>query len=177
MAWGPMEIDLTHILAEFTAASSAPVTQPPLPREDLEEVFQDFRDEVTRQSGADDASKHLALAMTYLEMGMEDDAIQSLKKAAHSPRCRFEAGTQLARLLKGSNEIPQAIEWMERAAEAPAPSREAGLALLYDLGATLETTGETARALGVFIELQADAGPYRDVQARIERLSRVQTGG
>lgn len=174
---GPMEIDLTDILAEFTAASSAPVEQPQPPREDLEEVFQDFRDEVTRQSGADDASQHLTLANTYLEMGMEDDAIQALKKAAHSPRCRFEAGAQLARILKGRNEIPQAIEWMERAAEAPAPSREAGLALLYDLGATLETIGETARALGVFMELQADAGQYRDVQDRVERLSRVQTGG
>jgi tetratricopeptide (TPR) repeat protein len=177
MTSGPMEIDLTKILAEFTAESSAPVSQPQPPREDLEEVFQDFRDEVTRQSGADDAAQHLALANTYLEMGMEDDAIQSLKKAAHSPRCRFEAGTHLARLFKGRNDIPQAIEWMERAAEAPAPSREAGLGLLYDLGTTLEAIGETARALGVFMELQADAGQYRDVQDRIERLSRVQTGG
>jgi len=174
---GPMEIDLTNILAEFTTASSAPARQPQPPKEDLEEVFQDFRDEVTRQSGADDASQHMALANTYLEMGMEDDAIQSLKKAAHSPRCRFEAGTHLARLFKGRNDIPQAIEWMERAAEAPAPSREAGLGLLYDLGTTLEAIGETARALGVFMELQADAGQYRDVQDKVERLSRVQTGG
>lgn len=171
------EIDLTNILAEFTVASSPPAKQPPPPREDLEEVFQDFRDEVTRQSGADDASQHMALANTYLEMGMEDDAIQCLKKAAHSPRCRFEAGAHLARLFKGRNDIPQAIEWMERAAEAPAPSREAGLGLLYDLGTTLEATGETARALGVFMELQADAGQYRDVQDKVERLSRVQTGG
>jgi tetratricopeptide (TPR) repeat protein len=172
---GHTEIDLTNILAEFTVASSAPAKQPR--REDLEEVFQDFRDEVTRQSGVDDASQHMTLANTYLEMGMEDDAIQSLKKAAHSPRCRFEAGAHLARLFKGRNEIPQAIEWMERAAEAPAPSREAGLGLLYELGTTLEAVGETARALGVFMELQADAGQYRDVQDKVERLSRVQTGG
>jgi hypothetical protein len=29
----------------------------------------------------------------------------------------------------------------------------------------------------VFIELQADAGDYRDVAARVEHLARVQTGG
>jgi hypothetical protein len=49
--------------------------------------------------------------------------------------------------------------------------------LLYDLGVTLEEAGESARALAVFLELQADAGDYRDVGPRVDRLSRVQTGG
>ena len=48
---------------------------------------------------------------------------------------------------------------------------------MYDLGLTLEETGETARALAVFLELQADAGDYRDVPQRADRLARVQTGG
>ena len=65
----------------------------------------------------------------------------------------------------------------ECAAEAPAPTAEEGRALLYDLGVTLEETGETARALAVFLELQADAGDYRDVSRRIDRLARVRTGG
>ncbi len=174
---GPMEIDLSSVLAEFSEAEPAPAVQPPPPTKDLEEVFQDFRDEVSRQSGADEASQHMTLAATYLEMGMEDDAIESLKQAARSPRHRFEAGTTLARLFKGRQDLPQAVEWMERAAEAPAPSADAGVALLYELGTTLEGMGETARALAVFMELQADAGDYRDVAARVDRLSRVQTGG
>jgi hypothetical protein len=70
-----------------------------------------------------------------------------------------------------------AIEWLERAAEAPAPSPEEGRALLYDLGVLLDGAAETSRALAVFLELQADAGDYRDVPARIDRLARVQTGG
>ena len=54
---------------------------------------------------------------------------------------------------------------------------EEGRALLYDLGVVLDEAGETARALAVFLELQADAGDYRDVPARIDRLARVQSGG
>ena len=46
-----------------------------------------------------------------------------------------------------------------------------------DLGVLLDQTGENARALAVFLELQADAGDYRDVPARIDRLARVQSGG
>ena len=61
--------------------------------------------------------------------------------------------------------------------EAPAPSAEAGRALLYELGVLLEETGETTRALAVFLELLADAGEYKDAQARADRLAKVETGG
>ena len=65
---------------------------------------------------------------------------------------------------------------MERAAEAPAPSADEGLLLLYDLAGTLERAGETARALAVLLEIDADRSGYRDVGERIERLTRAQAG-
>ena len=74
-------------------------------------------------------------------------------------------------------ETQRAVEWFERASESPAPTAEDGRALLYDLGVVLDGAGETARALAVFLELQADAGDYRDVPARIDRLARAQRGG
>jgi hypothetical protein len=48
---------------------------------------------------------------------------------------------------------------------------------MYDLADTLQRSGEGARALAVLLELQADAGQYRDVASRIERLSRLPTEG
>ena len=83
----------------------------------------------------------------------------------------------LGRLYKEHGEITDAIEWLERAAEATVPTQDEGQALLYDLGLALEDAGETARALAVFLELQATAGEYRDVAERVDRLARVQTGG
>ena len=83
----------------------------------------------------------------------------------------------LAGIHRERGEHALAVEWMERALEAQVPTPDDGRALLYTLGDTLESLGEVARALAVFLELQADAGSYRDVQARIDRLSRVQTGG
>ncbi len=41
----------------------------------------------------------------------------------------------------------------------------------------LEGAAETSRALAVFLELQSEAGDYRDVPGRIDRLARVQAGG
>jgi tetratricopeptide (TPR) repeat protein len=163
------EVDLTGAL-QGTAKPGGPVPQ------SLTQVFRDMR---TQAGGADaeDAAEQLKLARTYLDTGMTDEAIDALRAAARSPRHRFEAASALARLYRQQNEPGQAIEWFERAAEAPAPTAEDGRALLYDLGVALDTLGETARALAVFLELQADAGRYRDVQARVDRLSRVQTGG
>ena len=93
------------------------------------------------------------------------------------PTYRFEAGSLLGRLYQKKGDLRSAAEWLERAAEAPAPSVSEGRDLLYDLGTVLETLGETARALAVFLELQTDAGEYRDVPAHVERLTRVQSGG
>jgi tetratricopeptide (TPR) repeat protein len=149
----------------------------PPDREHPKEVLQDFRNEVSRQTGSDEAVQHLKLARTYLDMGMADEAIGSLETAARSPRHRFEAASMLGRLYRDRQDVPHAIEWLERAAEAPAPGAEAGRALLYDLGTLLEAAGETARALAVLLELQSDAHEYRDVAARVERLARVQAGG
>ncbi len=173
---GADEIDLTILLGDLQGTQTMPSSDPPPERENLDEVFQDFRDEVSRQTGAEEAAQHLKLAHTYLEMGMADEAVGSLETAARSPRHRFEAASTLGRLYRDQQDLPHAIEWLERAAEAPAPGVEDGRALLYDLGLTLETAGETARALAVLMELQSDAGDYRDVAARVNRLSKVQTG-
>ena len=94
-----------------------------------------IHDEVSKQDGSEEAAQHLKLAQTYLEMGMSEEAIGSLQTAARSPRHRFEAAS-IARpaVSRLSRICARAIEWFERAAEAPAPSAEDGRALLYDLG-------------------------------------------
>jgi hypothetical protein len=71
----------------------------------------------------------------------------------------------------------QAIESFERAAGAPAPNAEDGRLLLYDLADALEDAGEGPRALAIFMDLQAEAGTYRDVPVRVDRLAKVQARG
>ena len=141
----------------------------------LEAEFEQRR--ASAEVSADYSAQHMTLARTYLEMGMADEALGSLEVAARSPRLRFEAGATLGRLLLRRGDVPQALEWLERAAEAPPPSADEGRALMYDFGVALDGAGETARALAVLLELQADAGDYRDVPSRIDRLARAQTGG
>jgi tetratricopeptide (TPR) repeat protein len=172
------DIDLTSVLADLQGMAAAPSRKPaPPPPASLDEAFQDFRSEVSKQAGSYEAREQLTLARTYLEMSMQDEAIAALTAAARAPAHRFEAASLLGRLYQKRNDLTLAAEWLERAAEAPAPTANQGRELLYDLGAVLESLDETAHALAVFLELQADAGEYRDVAVRVERLARIQTGG
>ncbi len=158
------EIDLTGAL-EIGPASVAPganaVTEEPQ----------------AAPADGDYSEQHMTLARTYLQMGMTLEAITALKAAARSPKLRFEAASTLGRLLRKHDDLAGAMEWLERASEAPAPSPEEARALQYDFAVTLDDSGETARALAIFLELQAEAGDYRDVPSRIDRLARVQSGG
>lgn len=176
-----VEVDLSEVLDDLRSAASAPaggpMDQKPKPPGDLDSVFQEFRDEVSRQTALDAADQQFKLGQTYRDMGMQDEAIAELQKAARSPRRRFDAASIVARICKERGQLQQAIDWFERAAEAPAPDAESGRALLYDLASALEANGESARALAVFMELQADAGDYRDVRARVNKLTKTQTRG
>jgi tetratricopeptide (TPR) repeat protein len=174
---GSSEIDLTEMLDAPAEETAKPLPLIPPPPRSLDQVFRGMRDESNRGSTEEAAAEQYRLALTYHEMGMADDAIKALEQAARSPRQRFDAASMLGRLYLERKEITRAIEWLERAAEAPAPTPDAGRALLYDLAKTLEAVGEHSRALAVFVELESESGGYRDVAGQIERLSKAQARG
>jgi len=162
---------LTGALGDLNQAADAAAA----PEDQLTEAFSEIRQKASEDP--DFSAQHMTLARTYLEIGMLDEAQSALETAARSPLQRFEAAAALGHLHERRGDRVQAIEWLERAAGAPPPNAEEGRTLLYDLGLLLEGVGETSRALAVFLELQAEAGDYRDVPSRIDRLARVQTGG
>ena len=102
--------------------------------------------------------------MALSEASQVTDGIRALEAASRAPIHRFRAAAALGRIYCDRGALSQAIEWFERAAEAPAPSAEDGHALFYELAVSLESIGEVERALAVCLELQAGAGDYRDRQ-------------
>jgi tetratricopeptide (TPR) repeat protein len=171
-----IEIDL-DALSDPEEAPAKPLPLTPPPPRSLDQAFKSMREEAGRGSTEEAAVEAYRLALTYQEMNMPDDAIKALEQAARSPRQRFDAASMLGRVYLQRNDTTHAIEWLERAAEAPAPTPDAGRALLYDLAQTLESVGEHARALAVFVELESESGGYRDVAGQIERLSKAQARG
>lgn len=171
-------IDLDAALGDEVLAAPEPAPRVPVAGA-LPPARPEIFESVSDAAGSDDevAAEQYSLALTYRELGMIDDAIQALEVAATSPRQRFEAAAQLAELHLERDEVDTALVWYGRASEAPAPNATAGRHLLYAFAETLEKAGHHARALAVFVELEAEAGGYRDVAYRILRLSKLQAKG
>ena len=177
----PLEIDLSEALGDLEASPVLPLPAgDPLlaaePPPDIETVFQGMRDQASRDKETFEAAARFDEALQLAASGNRDGAIEALRSAARVPSMRFRAAGQLGRIHLEAGEVTQAIEWFERAAEAPPLDAESGAALLYDLADALERSGESARTLAVLLELNADAPGYRDVGARIDRLTRDQAG-
>jgi tetratricopeptide (TPR) repeat protein len=159
-------------LAEPVTSEPPPVIDDPPP--DIEDVFAQMRAKTAREQQASAALKHYEEGLRFVEQGLDKEAIAALESAARVPMLRFKAAARLGRLLIDRGDLNEGVDWLERAAEAPAPSPEEGYDLLYELAGALEAQGESARALAILIELEAEANGYRDVSTRIMYLSRVQ---
>jgi tetratricopeptide (TPR) repeat protein len=110
-------------------------------------------------------------AIELHRQGHTEEAVTLLRQALRSPARRFECAVLLARVHEEAAELPEAIEWFERASSA-ASSPQAEHAVLYDLGRALLAAGERDRALAVFMGLHSESPDYRDVEWRIATLGR-----
>ena len=144
---------------------------------DLDSVFAQLRTDASRRSALETADEELQRGLALHRAGKIDECIPALQAASRAPRLRFATASLLGRIFRERGMTSQAIESFERAAEAPAPTPAEGHQLLYDLADALEAAGEVARALAICMELHAEAGDYRDVAARVDRLAKVQTRG
>ena len=165
------EVDLSDLFPDVDERSSAPVTTA---APAIEDVLKGLREEVAQDDSPEAAEQHFKLAATYVDMGMQDEAMKALKLAATSPRHRFRAGAMLAKAYLDSGDRAHAIEWYERAVEAPAPTPMAHHALLYDLASALEAQ---ERVAGARRAARAASGGRRnrDISKRLEQL-KVQMG-
>jgi tetratricopeptide (TPR) repeat protein len=158
--------------------SAAPATVVADDEVELEAVFEDLRneavDDMVELPPPEQSERLLSMAETYQAAGMYEEARAALETVANDSRFRFRAAAALGQLAWQQGQADTALRWLELANEAPAPSPEAGRAVMYELAERLEQTGDTTRALSVFLELLAEQDDYRDVRGRVERLGRVQ---
>lgn len=165
-------------VSPVTPAGAPPPSPPPRPAaaqgpRDLERVFADFREEASRRPSEETADAALTRGSAMVDAGELDEAAVHLRTAARSARRRFAAARLLADVHERLGRMDAAIEWLGHAVDAPGVTPAERSDTLLRLADLLERSSETARALAVCLELQADAGDYKDLAARIERLSRA----
>ena len=155
---GPREIDLSEAISAIGSSARAPSS-------------------AAAPGGAlsvSDAAVLFERGQQRLEKGQAFEGMADLEEAARVPAFRFQAASRLGREYLTRGHAHAAVEWLERAADVAAPSRDANLAVLYELGVALQRVGESARALAVFMELESEEPGFRDVGSRLTVLARVE---
>jgi len=169
------EVDLSVTLDTIRPGAAPAKAPAPEPEPDMDSVLGNIRSQ-TKRSGLDDAEKDYKRGVALRTAGDIDGCIEAFQKAARAPKLRFATSRLIARLYRDHGKVSEALEWLEHASQAPAPTPDDTHQVMYELAEGLEKAGEIARALVVCMELQADAGSYRDVAERIDRLTKVQAG-
>jgi tetratricopeptide (TPR) repeat protein len=170
-----VEIDLSLALDELPAPAKAPTpAAAAAPPGDIEEVFAHFREDAARSEALGSGELAFQRGKALFEAGALDASIESLRTAAREPARRFVAASLLGRVFQQQHRTAEAIEWLGHAADAPVQDASDRHRVLLQLADLLEQSGEAARALGVCLGLQAEAGDYGDITTRIARLSRGQ---
>ena len=143
----------------------------------LEGFFEGLRGERGRDLEGVGAALAYDQASEHFNRGEIDAAAACLRTAARDPLFRFRAASMLARIARDERRYARG----DRVARARGRGARAdGRGLAQPALRTRRRAGvrrsEDARALAVFIELQAAAPGYRDVADRVASLSRRQAG-
>ena len=155
---GPTEIDLSAALSAIGPSGRAPSSA----------------EAPVGLPSVADAAALFERGQQRLEKGLAREGMEDLEEAARVPAFRFLAASRLGREYLARGHAHAAIEWLERAADVAAPSRDASLTVLYELGMALQRAGESARALAVFMEIESEEPGFRDVSSRLTVLARVE---
>ena len=172
-----VEVDLS---IAFDAVQPGPAPAAPAPAEkpaDLNDVFGNLREQASKRAGGGRGRKGLparARAPRSRRLRWRGAGPAGSLTIAAAAVCDRRAGrTDPAGA--GHDERGARVAGA-RGAGAGANRGRGACAALYDLAGILEQQGESARALAISLELQADAGAYKDVAERIDRLTRVAQG-
>ena len=154
---------------DMETADAAPPVAQEMTEVDLSDALSEI--ETTAPALSGDPAEILQRAMDHMQAGRVEAALAGLQEAAAQPRTRARAAAELGRLYKTRGELTTAVQWFELAADGPATTQDEAYAVLYDLADALARLGEPSRALAILIDLDAEAGEYRDVRIRIEQLA------
>lgn len=137
---------------------------------DLSEIMSEFQTAVAGQVPVEDAQSHYDLGMTYLEMGMPEQAVDEFEIASRAASHRVRSLEMLARCLITSGRADEALAAVEEAAASGEDAIDRQASLFACRGLALEALGrlpEAMHALEHALSIDPELEMARDGIARL----------
>ncbi len=142
----------------------------------LDDVFQEFKQDIDEDLGDSDYETHYSLGIAFREMGLLEEAIAEFQKAMQNKNLDADSEDyvkccNLLGLCFVEKGLPQvAVKWFTKGLSSRGHSEETYQALRYDLACAHELAGNDKAALETFLDVYGTDINYRDVSDKIETL-------
>jgi tetratricopeptide (TPR) repeat protein len=141
--------------------------------EQLDTITREIGTQVGGDEGQDDADRLYEMGLVYLEMGLFDQACESLQKAAEDTEFAVRAREMWGIALSRASRPDEAVDVLEAGLEAAKAGSQEFLGLLYHIGRAHEQAGRMDEALAHYTRIQEQDRSYLDVGKRVAALTTV----
>ncbi len=128
--------------------------------------------EMSEQPPQEDPETHFELGVAYMEMGLEEDAIQEFRIASNDPSKTIKCFKAITMYYIDKKDYQQAIEEYKKLLSALPDENEHCLEIKYELATIYEKNNDYENALAYYSEIHSKDIGYRDVSRKIENVFR-----
>ena len=139
---------------------------------DLSGLVEAFRREVQPHVSGDAQSQY-ALGVSYLEMGLVDQAIEALRAAGEDASLKGPVCELIGRCHMDHGRFEEAASEFRTALQQPGVAGESALKIRFELGLALEAAGRLDEGLAEFDRVYAAHPNFPDVALKIRSLRRA----
>jgi tetratricopeptide (TPR) repeat protein len=165
-------------LPDLDLFSSEVVEELKTPASDLQDIFEEIKEDTGSLRDPLDYETHYSLGLAYKDMDLLDEAIEQFQMASKKVASEGQS-IQCCNMLGVCFRMKQmhkvAIMWFERGLRMPDGSDDEYQALRYEIGLCYEETGEYDKALDTFMEVYGTDVNYRQVSEKVKQLQSLKT--
>jgi tetratricopeptide (TPR) repeat protein len=136
----------------------------------IDEVLSSFQEEVKRAIGEEDYQSHYDLGISYLDLGLYDEALGEFGVARKRPDLTLRSIEMAGRCFMQKGDYDLAIEELRAGLEIEGHSDREYLGLKYNLAMAHEALGDTDEAKQFYQQICEMDPSFKDAHVRLEQL-------
>ncbi len=158
--------------ASRAAAPAGAVAAAPaeMDTDSFKKMFADFTEKVHEHLGENDGETIYNLGVSYMDMGLHDQALAEFERASKDPNFRMEALSMAGVCLRHLKRHKEAIERFKAGAQSTQDPAEI-MGFRYEIGVTLQEMGMLKEAFNFLGAVYKTDKTYRDAAARLMEIN------
>ncbi len=140
---------------------------------DIDEVLASFQNEIRKAIGEEDYQSHYDLGISYLDLGLYDEALKEFSIARKHPKLTLRCIELAGRCFMEKGDYELAVEELTSGLELQGYSDEEYLGLRYDLAMAFEKLGNYDEAAANYEAVCRSHPDFRDAKEKLEELRKA----